>query len=246
MKRTLLSLIAVLAFTFGSFAQLWVTQNSNLAASRGIQDMHAVNSQIVWCAAYDGTTPTNACQNFTKTVNAGTLWTAGAITGATSTSIANVCAVDGSKCWAITYYPTGSGANDGVWYTADGGTTWTHQTSAPFSNSASFPDCIWMWDANVGYCMGDPISGSFEIYTTTDGGETWTRVPTANIPAPTSGEYGITGDYCAVDNNVWFGTNMGRVFRSVDKGLHWTAVLLPFGNTTVVQPEFADALHGIA
>ena len=245
MKRTLLSLFAILAFTIGSFAQLWITQNSNLAASRGITDMHAVNSQIVWCAAYDGATPTNACQNFTKTTNGGTLWTAGTITGATGTSIANLCAIDGSKCWAITYYPSGTGANDGVWYTSDGGTTWTHQTTATFSNSASFPDCVWMWDANVGYCMGDPISGSFEIYTTTNGGTTWTAVPAGNKPAPLSGEFGIVGYHSIVGNTVWFGTNLGRIYKSVDQGLHWTvAACTPLSNK-YVMPFFKSQTYGL-
>jgi PKD repeat protein len=245
MKRTLLSLLAIMALTFTSFSQLWVTQNSGMADSRGITDMKAVDANIVWCAAYDGTAPTNPCVDLTKTSNGGTLWSPKTITGATGVSIANVTAIDENKAWAITYYPSGSGANDGVYYTADGGTTWTHQTTAPFSNSASFPDCIWFWDANVGYCMGDPINGEFEIYTTTNGGTTWTVVPGANIPNPVSGEFGIVGYHSIVGNTVWFGTNKGRIYKSIDKGLNWTVAVCTPLNNKYIMPFFKDQNFGL-
>ena len=139
MKRTLLSLIAILAITMGSFAQsmYWNKQNSGMAESRGLQDLMAVDANIVWGAAYDGVTPTNPCVNITRTSDGGTTWIPKTINGAASVCIANICGIDANKAWAITYYPTGTGANDGVYYTADGGTTWTHQTTAAFSNSAS-------------------------------------------------------------------------------------------------------------
>jgi PKD repeat protein len=222
MKKTLLSLFAILALTLGSYAQ-WIEQASGFATeSRGIQDMHAVDANIVWASAYDGTNPQGSCFEFTRTLNGGTLWTAGTVTGATGTSIANISAIDANKAWTVHYYPSGSGTKDGIYYTSDGGTTWTQQTTAAFSASASFPNCVWFWDENNGYCMGDPINGDFEIYTTTNGGTTWTLVPGANIPNPVSGEFGVVGYHSIVGNTVWFGTNKGRVYKSVDKGLNWT------------------------
>jgi PKD repeat protein len=135
-------------------------------------------------------------------------------------------------------------ATQGLYKTTDGGTTWVKKGTA--YGSSSFADAMHFFNATDGWALGDPVGGYFEIYTTTDGGETWTRVPTGNIPAPLSLEYGITGDYCAYGDNVWFGTNKGRIFRSTDKGIHWTAKLLPFGTTQTVAPEFVDALNGIA
>ena len=96
-----------------------------------------------------------------------------------------------------------------------------------------------------GVAMGDPLGGYFEIYTTINGGEVWTRVPSADIPAPVTGEYGITADYSASANHIWFGTNKGRVYHSADKGYHWTVSTTLFGSAEVVQPEFADTLNGI-
>jgi PKD repeat protein len=244
MKKTLLTLVAILALALGSYAQ-WITQNSDLAASRGITDMYAVDASVVWAAAYDGTAPTNACQDFTMTSNGGTLWNGGTVTGATGTSIANIVAIDDMNAWTIHYYPSGSGTKDGVYHTTDGGTTWTQQTTATFSNAASFPDCIHFWDANTGWCMGDPINGDFEIYTTTNGGTTWTLVPGANIPAPVSGEFGIVGYYSVVGDIVWFGTNKGRIYKSIDKGLNWTVASVP-SLPGYIQPFFRSEDYGFA
>jgi photosystem II stability/assembly factor-like uncharacterized protein len=246
MKRIVLSLIAILGLSIGLFAQLWVVQNSGLAESRGITDMFSVNSNVVWAAAYDGTAPTNPCVDVTMTTNGGTTWTPKNI-GATAVCIANLVAIDANKAWAIVYSPTGANTpNDGVYYTSDGGTTWTHQTTALFSNSVSFPDCVHFWDANNGWCMGDPISGEFEIYTTTNGGTTWTAVPGANIPNPVSGEFGIVGYYCAVGNTVWFGTNKGRVYKSIDQGHNWTVSTITGWTSIYTFPHMKDALVGFA
>jgi PKD repeat protein len=243
MKKTLLSLFVMLALTMGAYAQ-WLEQASGFStASRGIQDMQAVDANIVWAAAYDGTNPTGSCFDFTKTLNGGNLWTAGTVTGATGTSIACISAVDGSNAWTCHYYPSGTGTKDGIYHTSDGGTTWTQQTTATFSNSASFPNCVWFWDANNGYCMGDPISGDFEIYTTTNGGTTWVQVPGANIPNPVSGEFGIVGYQWVVGNTVWFGTNKGRVYKSVDKGLNWTVATVG-ALAGYISPFMKDADYG--
>jgi hypothetical protein len=246
MKRILLSTFAIVALSLGSFAQLWITQNTGMAESRGITDMFAVDANIVWCAAYDGVTPTNACQDFCKTANGGTTWTPGTITGATGTSIANVVAIDANTAWAINYYPSGTGTKDGVYKTTNGGTSWVQQTTALFSNANSFPDCVHFWDANTGWCMGDPINGEFEIYTTTDGGTTWVAVPGSQIPNPLSGEFGVVGYYAAVGNTIWFGTNEGRVYKSIDQGHNWTVSAISGWSTIYVQPFFKDANTGFA
>ena len=101
MKRILLSFIAVMALSLGTFAQLWITQNTNLAESRGITYMFSVNANIVWAAAYDGVTPTAPCQDFAKTLDGGNTWTPGTITGATGLCIADMVAVDGNTCMGI-------------------------------------------------------------------------------------------------------------------------------------------------
>ena len=98
---------------------------------------------------------------------------------------------------------------------------------------------------HCGICIGDPNGGYFEIYSTTDGGNNWTRVPQADIPNPTTGEYAYAGgkDYDVVGDVIWFGTNKGNVYKSVDRGLHWTSY--PTGCAEVTNLTFQDANNGI-
>ncbi len=245
MKKTLLSVFAILSLTLGSYAQ-WIEQATGFPlASTGIGDVCAVDANIVWAVGYDGSGGGAASQAYTKTSNGGTTWVANKVTPATGTSIANICALSATKAWTVHYYPAGSGTKDGIYYTSDGGTTWTQQTSAAFSNSASFPNTVWFWDDNNGYCMGDPIAGEFEIYTTTNGGTTWTIVPGANIANPVAGEFGVVGYHSIVGNTVWFGTNKGRIYKSIDKGLNWTAAVCTPINNKYIMPFFKDANFGL-
>jgi hypothetical protein len=84
------------------------------------------------------------------------------------------------------------------------------------------------------------------MYTTTDGGNNWVRVPEVNIPPPLPSEYGTMGYYDVVGDTVWFSTQNGdRVFRSLDRGLHWTAAETPFELGTYPDVRFKDQLNGL-
>jgi hypothetical protein len=246
MKKVLLSIFAIVAIVFSTQAQ-WIEQNSNLADDRGIDYMSAVDANVVWAAAYDGTAPTNSCRDYTKTTDGGTTWVAGTVTttvGTTGLKFSMIKAVDADHAWAPFYRASGS-KPQGIYATTDGGTTWAKQESAPFTNAASFPNCVHFWDINTGWCMGDPINSEFEMYTTTNGGTTWTAVPGANIPNPQSGEWGIVGYYSVVGDIVWFGTNLGRIYKSLDKGLNWTvATCTPFVGL-YIKPFFKDETTGL-
>ncbi len=114
---------------------------------------------------------------------------------------------------------TGTG-NTYILKSTDGGKTWK-QVLQGAEPGTSFFNVIHFFDDLHGIVQGDPVNGDFEIYTTNDGGETWTRVDGANIPDALSGEYGTVGYYYGDDNNIWYFTTKGRVFRSLDKGQTW-------------------------
>lgn len=233
MKKVLLSVLGLSA-AFMS-AQTWTTQNTNFpATSTGITKVQAVNSSLAWAFGYDGSGGGANLQVFTKTTNGGTTWTPGTFSiGLSSLLISDLTAVDASTAWVMAVNTSG-GANDGIWKTTDGGTVWTKQTTATFSNAASFPNLVHFFDANNGVAQGDPLSGVFEIYTTSNGGTTWTRVPAANIPAAPN-EFGYVHLAKVVGNTIWFGTDLGRIFRSNDRGLTWAVSQSPvidFGGVT--------------
>jgi len=224
----------------------WIKQNSGFViASRGIEQIFIVNPYVVWATAYDGTAPTNYIREFTRTVNGGITWTPGTITFTNSTAygVSNIFAFNDTICYACMFPITGTGGR--IVKTIDAGLTWTEQTTAPFTNS--WADFVHFFNVNDGVCMGDPTgSGAdFVIYTTTNGGTNWVQVPLANIPNCSGTEAGITNFYDAVGNTVWFGTSLGRVYKSVDKGLNWTVANSGTGsNQTTVA--FKDANTGIA
>lgn len=224
----------------------WIPQASGFAtASRGIKFMHAVDSNVVWATGYDGSGGTAAIQEYTRTVNGGTTWTQGIIGGAAGLEPAMIFALNKDTAYVPMYRTSGS-LPMGIYVTKNGGTSWSRQASASFSNASSFPNVVHFFNANDGFCMGDPINNEYELYTTSNGGTTWTLVPAANIANPLTGEFGIVGYYSAYGDNIWFGTNMGRVYRSNNKGLNWAVSTTPLGSATYVDIEFRNELHGLA
>ena len=239
MKRTLLTLMAVLAFSSLMIGQTgWTLVNSNLNTGQGVGQISIGmnNPQALW--AYGIAADGSILDVYTKSTDAGQTWTKGTFNA--GSGLSQLFAIDETTCWAV--FNTGN--NQGLYKTTDGGAHWAKQGSA--YGSGSFADLMHFFDNLNGVAVGDPNGGYFEIYTTTDGGTTWNRVAQSDIPDPGSGEYGITGDYSSVGDNIWFGTNAGRIFHSTDKGYTWTASLTAYGATETVAPMFADANNGFA
>ncbi len=243
MKKLLLS-FSLLLMGFTSFAQAWVEQATAFTtASRGIEDVQIVDANTVWCTAYDGVTPTNAIQEFTRTSDGGSTWTPGLIdVGDTTLSITNITAVDALTAWVGVYDGTnGLGA---VYQTTDGGVSWNQQTISEFTTSAeSWLDAVHFFNANNGIAFGDPEGGEFEVYTTADGGNTWTRVPGTSLPDPAAGEYGYNGGYAVAGNTIWFTTNKGKIYKTTDMGVTWSKINGPTGFTDFGSAAINGRLH---
>lgn len=244
--RKLLFLFVFLFAGIVSNAQ-FINQSTGFPqVSVGIGYISAVDQNILWATGYDGVTLTNKIQVFTRTNDGGTNWTPGTIPGYSTYGVSMINAVDFNTAWVAMYAPSPPGGGV-ILKTTDGGTTWNEQSTATFNGSAGFPNVVHFWNADEGFCMGDPNGGYFEIYTTTDGGNNWVRVPQANIPANLSTEYGTVGYYSVVGNIIWFGTTKGRVFKSIDKGLNWTVSTVSSAWAGVsVNTNFLNANHGVA
>ncbi|NDP26072.1 MAG: T9SS type A sorting domain-containing protein [Flavobacterium sp.] len=251
MKKLLLSLIMISSFVAN--AQIWTEKATGFTTpSRSLNSISIVDQNVIWANAFDNSDPVNqdfTTKEFTKSTDGGNTWIPGTINlGANSTDMgsSSITAVSATTAW-VSVIP-GALTTGGIWKTTDGGTNWIKQTTALFNNPIdSYANFVYFWDANNGVAQGDPENGEFEIYTTTDGGTNWTRVPGANIPDPDiAGEFGYNNLYTVSGNTIWFGTDMGRIFKSSDKGLSWTAYdsvySIDFG---LDRFAFSDANKGI-
>jgi photosystem II stability/assembly factor-like uncharacterized protein len=255
MKKKLLLMCSMVG-VFSCIKGQWVVQNTNfLNPVHGISAITTPSANVAWAIGYDGSgSATLSNPDFSVTTDGGTTWTAKTIT-ATGVSgsfvIGNISAIDGTTAFA-SLYDNNQTADQGIYKTTDGGTTWTRSSGAAYGAS-SWPDLVHFFNANDGVSFGDPVGGYYEIYTTSDGGNTWARIPnTGNVlnPVPAT-EYGLANSFGTFGNTICVGTNHGRIFRSTDKGLTWTVSSTPL--TTAAAPatdihkiEFRDANNAIA
>lgn len=250
MKKSLL-FVAAVAFSLNASAQtpspFWPSQNSNFPnPSTGIRYMSVPSASVVWAIGYDGTAPNANSNLFTRTTNGGTSYTSGLVYADTNTyHPSSIEAIDANTAWVTAYLNTTQ--NKGAIHkTTNGGSTWANVTPVNmYTASAAFANITTFLTPSVGITMGDPVGGDFEIHRTTDGGTTWTKIAGTSIANPIGGEYGLTDVYTKFGaNDIWFGTNVGRVYHSNDAGLTWTVAAT--GSTAYINKlAFRDAMNGI-
>jgi hypothetical protein len=260
MKKQLLTIFSAIAVS-AAFAQVvspsWQTlQNTSytMAASASCKFLDVVSSNVVWGVGYGGTGVSANFNDFTRTTNAGVSFTGGKIYSDTNTYVvANLEGIDANTAW-VSAYTKSVQAKGAIHKTTDGGATWINMTApGMYTNAASFCNIVAFTTPSVGITQGDAHPGTaneYEIWRTADAGATWTIVPGANIPNPTSGEYGLVNVYTKEgSSNFWFGTNKGRILRSTDAGLTWSAAVLPGTPTAslnVSDIAFTTSLTGVA
>lgn len=212
------TIIASIALAMQLSAQSWTSQTTNFPnTSTYPLVIDAKGENVAWAYGADGSGNDVEYRVFTKTSNGGTTWTGGTMSGVpASVSISDIAAGDGNNAWIIAFPNSGTG---GVWKTTDGGSNWVKQTTATFSNAASFPDIIYFWDLNTGVAIGDPINNKLEVYNTTDGGTTWTLNTAGGASNP--GEAAYVHNKSVAGNTIWCGSSSGRIYRSNDKGVTW-------------------------
>jgi len=253
MKKLLLIITMFLAY-LGSNAQgVWLPQATAFTdVSSGLRDIEVVDTSVVWAISYDGSGIGLPRQDYTRTVDGGTNWATGSVPVPSIWDWAHLDAISADTAWAVFFNtavaPVGLGQ---IWHTTDGGANWVQQGVGSIYVTAgeSFPNVIHFFDANNGVIIGDPVANEYEIYTTTDGGTTWVPVPGANIPDPADGtEAGWTTHLDYAGDTVWFDTNHGRVYRSVDRGLNWTVSATALSNPIPGSIDicFYSSTNGIA
>ncbi len=260
MKKLLFSL-ALVSLSGISKAQtpVWVTKTTGAPALHYVNVMRAVDANTIWFADSKPTSATDTGRYMGLSTDGGNTWTNKIVNGPSgAATVGDIFPISSTTAWMISCPPAGGTVSqNGVWKTTDAGTTWTKQTSAAYSSNTSFSNIVYFWDANNGFTAGDPFgTGSnkrFEMYTTSNGGSTWTNIPTGTAPTPLNGEeYGYTSKITVVGDNMWLGTDVGRILYSPNRGASWQAFqteVVDFGGVTVpgftADLAFRDANNGL-
>jgi photosystem II stability/assembly factor-like uncharacterized protein len=246
MKKAIFLRVLVITVYLMSFlntvAQVVTNCPLNMTSISGFPLFFSTPSHDVMWVAIRGAAGTNTA-NYAYTSDAGASFTVGAIPDPNH-SPTSVFALDDRTAWIG--FADFAGSNGGaVWKTLNGGLNWTKLTTTQFSDAAAFVDVICFFNADTGFVLGDPIGGSYEIYTTTDGGTTLSPVPSTQIPAPLTAEFVLESSYSKIGNKVWCGTNKGRVYYSADMGHNWSVSTVK-SSFTYIEISMNDSIHGVA
>ncbi len=247
MKKLLLVFSLFLINLAVSAQGTWVSQATGFTPiSSGVRYISPVDTSVLWICAYDGADTSVKRHDFSRTIDGGLNWIAGTAPAPSTFDWCMIYGLNADTAWSL-FYDAAAVHGGGIWKTTDGGANWTQQDSGLiYSNADAFPNSVHFWDANNGVLLGDPNTADYEIYTTTDGGDNWVRVPLANVPLSLNNEAGIVGHYCVEGDTIWFDTNKGRVFRSVDRGLNWTVsstgIIVPVNGA--IDLCFYDNMNG--
>jgi photosystem II stability/assembly factor-like uncharacterized protein len=240
--KTLLQLFIISTFCLSLNAQVfWERKALTLSAGRRVESIAFLDASNVWISAkFNGAVPAGnpQVQEWGRSSDGGITWSKGNINlGNVNLGIGNLCAVSPQIAYVSAFDAVAQGGPaGGIWKTADGGLTWNKQTSALFNQAGSFADFVYFWNVNDGVAVGDSVGGYFEIYNTVDGGTNWTRLASSNMPSQTDPlEAALTDGYTVVGNTMWFGTNNGRMYKSTNKGLTWTAAPTPYPSVSTAS-----------
>ncbi len=243
-------LSAFMLTTIGIFSTMIINAQWQHKASgfstpqRGFVELIAVGNSVVWGIANDAINPISTPINdFTRTTDGGNHWTAGNISAFQDFTLVGIAPLSATLCYAsLANFDNG---NAKIVKTTDGGVTWAEQLNYNFGISFGFFADIYFFNANEGLVFGDQSNGYFTIFTTQDGGAHWTRVPQANMPAGLTDEASYVFSSEGVGNTFWTISSSGRIWKSIDKGLHWNAyqteeTFIEFSNL-----KMRDELHGL-
>jgi photosystem II stability/assembly factor-like uncharacterized protein len=247
MKKHLLA--AVMVFLIFTARAQWQSQNAGfINDTLGFYEISIPNSSTAWAVCYDGKAGLNRGRfilDFTRTTDGGATWVPGKMGNDHSLQFSNISAVSEDEAWVAMNKRFNTGG--GLYHTVDGGLTWEQSGPGEIFDGNSFPNLVHFKDRNKGIAVGDPNGGYFEIYTTTNKGKKWKRVPEADLPAPLPNEFGWISGYAALGNTIWFGTSVGRIYKSTDFGKTWTAHVVDVAGKAVYEIAFNDDMvHGVA
>lgn len=241
----LLPLLCVSLF-FTPIKAQWAALDAGDYPSQTFYSIAAVDEQVAWGALL----PFNAAgtQTVARTTNGGESWETITINESSPDFITfQIFALDENTAWAVRSRASGQDRTE-ILKTVDGGASWEHQT-LPSSNEHTAAVAVHFFDEQEGVSFAETFDGSHwkvECYYTEDGGANWALADNANSMDERIWIFSGNNHYEVIGDQVWFGTSLGRVFRSNDRGKSWSAHSTPLTEGSINSIAFKDGLQGIA
>ncbi|MFN0212995.1 MAG: T9SS type A sorting domain-containing protein [Saprospiraceae bacterium] len=258
LPRIFFSVLLFLAFSKTSTAQ-WTQSYSGTQVSGAsgnapmIWNVSVVDSNVVWASVFRNYGSAHSKDLF-RTVNSGSSWERKIISIITPTEeVGNVFAMNADTAWASVWGLSDWSQNKSrVIKTTDGGNNWVEKPVPITGTVANTLVSVHFFNDSEGFAYGEGKDSSgwyIECSYTKDGGESWQpsslpEAPGARVTLAVN--WGNT-NYTVVGDTVWFGASHSRIYRSIDKGVSWDTLHVPYyhprGTGSV---SFRDARNGIA
>ncbi|QIX60222.1 T9SS type A sorting domain-containing protein [Hymenobacter sp. BT18] len=223
----------------------WTERNLNSPyLQKGVIDFDMPSANVVWGMQYDASGANGPRNTLFLSTDAGATWVNRLVSSPNYFSFSSLSALSATTAFIGGFRQGGFGGV--LLKTTDGGASFT-ELPIP---ALSFLNVAHFFNASVGVILSDATNGEYEIFRTTDGGQTWIQVPDDNIPNVTPGDAGLTNLYTTYGDHIWFGTFLGHIYHSSDRGVTWSESNTGIGNegtsSSLRDFEFTDALHGLA
>jgi len=206
MKKSFL--LSVLFFiTVNLYSQTWTEQTSGITTA--LYCVSAVNDNIAWAGGESG--------KVLRTTNKGVNWLNVSGNLPSNYSMYSIFAWDENLA-LVTGNSIGLGGPVAIYRTSNGGANWITAASRTGMCYA-----IWMTSATNAYYIGYPVSGYWDLLSSTNSGLNWSTWSLISTPSNSESVHN-----CAwfQGQQVWFGA-YSRIYYSSNMGVNWSTQTIP-------------------
>lgn len=208
MKKSLIISVILFCITFSGsvlFSQ-WVELNSGVGVK--LNSISSIKELTTWVCGNNGTV--------IKSSNMGDSWSNGNLSGISAAVTLNHIYCLNQN---LVFCAGSEGSSAYLYRTINGGTSWDivkQQLNGKFN-------ALHFIDNTTGILIGDPVGGRWSIWKTVNGGINW---DSTGCYLPQNGiEKGFSNSLWASGNNIWFGTDNFRVYKTDNYALSWQTLL---------------------
>src|SRR5579872_4747488 len=178
--------------TLGTASGPWVMERSGTTA--GLRGIHAVGGGVAWASGTNGTV--------LRTEDGGYQWQSCAMPpGAEKLDFRGIWAWDANTAIVMS---SGPGDQSRLYKTTDGCSSWKLLFTNP--DKDGFWDAVAFRDRIVGWLLGDPVRGQFQLWHTSTGGDKWSPEADSRVlkaKSSSEGAFAASNSSLLVDRSGW-------------------------------------------